>query len=572
MTICGLKLTHDGAVALIDEDRLVCSIELEKINNNLRYSMIEDTRVIEDILEQHGYKLTDIDHFAIDGWGGYNAEELAIQPRLRIGTDCNYLSVDDGKFAMELQVAQYQERNLQTKLSDGLHFDGLRINNVSYPYTSYLHVTGHILSAYCTSPFAARKESSFVLVWDGGMYPCLYEVDYQQSTITPHGPIFLLIGNIYTIFSQYYGPFKIAGSFAKDNLSVAGKVMAYIAKGSCRKDLFPIFRSIMNAGFENTMGYANVFAREFRRIMEKEGLHYCDEDILRTFHEFIGELLIEKLAKKIKRINKATANLCIAGGCGLNIKWNSLIRNAGLFKDVYVPPFPNDSGSAIGAACAKRYELTGKLDLDWNVYCGPGINKNAPSAGWNSRACDIKELAILLHETKDPVVFLNGKAELGPRALGNRSIIAAACSPDIKSVLNRIKGREEYRPVSPICLESHSASLFLPGTSDPFMLFDHMVKDEWLDKIPGVIHLDNTARLQTVNAKQNPVVFRLLDEYYRLSGIPLLCNTSANYNGKGFFPDVHSATAWDGTDFVWCENTLYFKNGSESRINEIFEN
>jgi carbamoyltransferase len=569
MKICGLKLTHDGAVALIDGDQLIFSVELEKLNNNPRYSMIEDAFVIEDILNSHGYSLSDVDHFAIDGWGGYNAEELAIQPRLRIGEQWNYLSIENNGYQFELNIAQYHEDNLSKELAKGLLFEGLHISSSSFAYSSYLHVTGHILSAYCTSPFAQRGKDACVLVWDGGMFPRLYGVRYKEKQIVPFGPLFLLIGNIYTIFSQHFGPFKVSGKFAKDSLSVAGKVMAYIAKGVCHRELFPVFRSLIDEGFDNSMGYANQFAEKFKKRIVEEGMQVSDEDVLRSFHEYLGELLIEKLAKKMKRIGEFNDNLCIAGGCALNIKWNSAIRNAGIFKEVYVPPFPNDSGSAIGVACAKRFELTGNLKLGWNVYCGPLIKKNSPSAGWSSTACDVKKLAKILHHIQQPVVMLNGRAELGPRALGNRSILAPACSKDIKNVLNIMKDREDYRPVSPICLEAHAAELFLPGTNDPFMLFDHTVKNEWIDRIPGIVHLDNTARLQTVNRDQNIILADLLEEYRLLSGIPLLCNTSANYNGKGFFPDVFSATAWDKAEFVWCEDTLYFKEALSEEVSEI---
>jgi carbamoyltransferase len=560
MKICGLKLTHDGSIALIDNDQLIFCIEFEKLNNNPRYEMIEDTDKIEAIIKNQGYTLPDIDYFVIDGWGGYNKEELAIQPRLRIGEKFNYLSARNETIGYELKVAQYQEKYPGDDIVKGLEFEGLRINNHRLPYTSYLHAAGHILSAYCTSPFAEMKQDSFVLVWDGGMFPNLYFVDQNNKKITSHGPLFLLVGNIYTIFSQHFDPFKANGNFAKDSLSIAGKVMAYVAKGTCREELFSIFESVLDIGFDNSMGYANFFARNVKQLIEKKKMNFPDEDILRSFHEFMATLLVEKLSKKIARLSIPNANLCIAGGCALNIKWNSAIRNSGLFKAVFVPPFPNDSGSAIGAACAKRYELTGELALKWNVYSGPNVIKNVPYEGWKSRLCNLKELANILHETGEPIVFLNGKAELGPRALGNRSILATANFFSIKEIMNQIKKREYYRPISPICMEEHAKDLFIPGTSDPYMLYDHLVNENWAKSIPGIIHLDNTARLQTVTKVQNPVVYELLNEYYKLSGIPLLCNTSANYNGSGFFPDVNSATKWNNTNYVWCENELFFKS------------
>ena len=557
MKICGLKLTHDGAVTLIEDGKLVFNVELEKVGNNPRYSSIEETPVIAEILDRHGYSLQSVDAFAIDGWGGDDAGELAIQPRLAIGTEHNMLSVKNGDESYKLDIAMYEEKSPKHNVLEGWKFNGLKIGGVEFEYSSYLHVAGHIMSAYCTSNFAKRKESSYILVWDGGMYPRLYYFDQPTGKIENLGPIFLMIGNMYTIFSQHFGPFKVSGSFAKDNLSVGGKVMAYIALGNVKRELFTHFEAIYTECYNSPMGFANVFANEFKKRIHGKG--YLDEDILHSFHVYLEEMLIDKLAKKIKRFDKKCGNICIAGGCALNIKWNSAIRASGLFQEVYVPPFPNDSGSAIGAACCLMFERQGISALDWSVYSGPGIIKNAPGDGWRASECGIGKLAKFLHDRNEPVVFLNGNAELGPRALGNRSIIAPATSAKMKDILNQVKKREYYRPVSPICLEDKAKMIFEPGIPDPYMLFDHVVKKEWLEKIPAVCHLDETARLQTVNRDQNPLFAELLMRYEEISGLPLLCNTSANFKGCGFFPDISSATGWNQVNYVWCDDTLYEK-------------
>src|SRR5277367_2659752 len=93
------------------------------------------------------------------------------------------------------------------------------------------------------------------------------------------------------------------------------------------------------------------------------------------------------------------------------------------------------------------------------------------------------------------------------------------------------------------------------------MLFEHRVRDGWKEKIPAVVHLDGSARLQTINSKQNPVLFRLLTEYHKRTGVPVLCNTSANRNGSGFFPDMESALGWGRANLVWHQNSLYVKTG-----------
>src|SRR5205085_2506398 len=109
-----------------------------------------------------------------------------------------------------------------------------------------------------------------------------------------------------------------------------------------------------------------------------------------------------------------------------------------------------------------------------------------------------------------------------------RSILASPVSKTMKDRLNTLKLREPYRPVAPVCLEDHAADIFDPGTRDHHMLFEHKVRDSWKEKIPAALHVDQTARLQTVTRKTNPVLFDLLTEFYKVSGIPVLCNTSAN--------------------------------------------
>lgn len=252
-------------------------------------------------------------------------------------------------------------------------------------------------------------------------------------------------------------------------------------------------------------------------------------------------------------------NLCFAGGCALNIKWNSAFRRHPMVKEMWVPPFPDDSGSAIGTACAHLASERGGLRaIDWHVRLGPELlpTPHVPE-GWSITPCRPEELARILHRTGKPVVVLRGRAELGPRALGARSIIAPAVDPKMKDVLNEAKLREPYRPVAPICLVEHAPEIFDPGTPDPYMLYDHYVRPEWVDRIPAVLHLDGTARLQTVSNQDDPNLAAVLREYHKWSGIPVLCNTSANYKGRGFFPDASSAMEWGQVDLVWSEGNLY---------------
>jgi carbamoyltransferase len=277
-------------------------------------------------------------------------------------------------------------------------------------------------------------------------------------------------------------------------------------------------------------------------------------------HQFLEELLLERLSEKLRSWRGTGPwNLCFGGGCALNIKWNSALRAHPDVREMWVPPFPNDSGSALGVAVLGRTRHRGSLGpVDWSARLGPAL-KETPvvPAGWTSTGCDAAELARILHESGEPVVVLNGRAELGPRALGGRSILAAPVDPAMKDELNRVKRREYYRPVAPVCLVEEAPAIFEPGTPDPHMLFEHVVRPEWVQRIPAVIHLDGTARLQTVAEADDPFLAEVLRRYHRLSGIPVLCNTSANFNGRGFFPDVESAIAWGEVDRIWSAGLLY---------------
>ncbi|MFI6934710.1 carbamoyltransferase N-terminal domain-containing protein [Streptomyces sp. NPDC050287] len=553
MLICGLKLTHDGAVALIDGNRLITSVETEKLDNGYRYSELGDLTVVESVLKDVGVGTDDVDAFVVDGWG-HGEERPQVTTRYR-------------SKEILLAVAPYREERLEDDTTLPRVFQGLPWKKTSY--RSYNHATGHVFSAYCASPFAASGQPALVLVWDGGVLPRCYRIRAgQQPVVENLGPIFGLIGNVYPTFAMHFPPFRPEdlgddGRSAYRQLTVPGKVMAYTALGEVRSDLCDVMDDIYDQHLTLSLEFAGMFSEEFlRRTAERE---VEPADAMASFQHWVGGRLVQGLALLRQRCPDLPMNLVLSGGCALNIKWNSRIRAGGLFEKVWVPPFPNDSGSALGVACAEMSRLTGTPTLDWSVYSGPEMIVGEDVDGWTNGPLDVFGLARLLHETGEPVLILHGRAELGPRALGNRSILAAPNRPEMKDLLNKLKGREYYRPVSPICLEHRAPEVFDPGVPDPYMLFEHQVRDTWQSRVPAVMHLDGSARLQTVNHHQNPVVAEVLEEYARLSGIPVLCNTSANNSGRGFFPDVASALRWGRTRYVWNGGRLWTRTGDGQR-------
>ncbi|MEU9291347.1 carbamoyltransferase N-terminal domain-containing protein [Streptomyces sp. NPDC048275] len=571
LIICGLKLTHDGAVALLDDDRLVFSVEMEKLGNGLRYSTVADFSLIPGILSDFGYKPEDVDEWVVDGWDGDVSGTVSL--------------LDQGA-PTEIVVGPYRESAACPALDVPSVSGTFPMDGAAYPYTSFPHAAGHVSSAYVSSPFARRGEASFVLVWDGGLFPRLYWVDPREG-VQNLGELFPVLGHAYAIAGHHFGPFrKTVQSLTVDDLSVAGKLMAYIALGQpddaviavLREEFHRVFESDEPAAVEyraTVGGYGSLFEQsvppvhEFfsavRARVSENGV--SDEDVLAAVHVFFEELLVERItAKVLAAKGEGPWNLCFAGGCALNIKWNSALRAASAFRDVWVPPFPNDSGSAIGAAVLGRAQHAGLTALDWNPRLGPALTPSPElPAGWSTSACTPEELAGILHETGEPVVVLHGRAELGPRALGGRSILAAPVSASMKDELNRVKDREPYRPVAPICLEEEAPKIFSPGTPDPHMLFDHDVRPEWVERIPAVVHLDGTARLQTAGRGDDDLLFTVLSAYHRLSGVPVLCNTSANLNGHGFFPDVASAARWGRVSRIWSDGTLYRRTDGRTK-------
>ena len=540
MLICGIKFGHDGTVALIEGDTLVFSVEMEKLNNGIRHCPLFDLEAVFSILSGYGHSIADIDHFVIDGWHPgkdvFKWRDKAIRlPR------AGYIQTPLDRDLLEFTQGRHEE----------------------FSYSSYPHYAGHAIGAYCTSPFAPDQESSFILSWDGGMVPYLYYFDAARDAIENLGPLFSVVGDLYAEMAAGLGPFS-ANPSQWETLGTPGKIMAYVAHGREQEDLLSQLRE-----FASTLpGLNDATLRQIypanldflHRVKDTPLFKAADGDnVIASYHGFIERRLLESLEAKTKEFSGYARNLCYAGGCALNIKWNQAIRETGLFHEMWIPPFPNDAGSALGTACCAMLTQARVKTLKWSVYSGPEFQLNQTDNGWEARECSLRELAELIHRSDEPVLFLGGRAELGPRALGNRSILAPATRGSMKDILNEVKGREGYRPVAPICLQSHAPEIFNPGVADPYMLYDHQVRDAWKEKIPAIQHLDGTARLQTVNANEHPQVFELLTQYHGLSGVPLLCNTSANFHHKGFFPDLYSATSWGKVNYVWSNGRLFSK-------------
>ena len=282
---------------------------------------------------------------------------------------------------------------------------------------------------------------------------------------------------------------------------------------------------------------ANDFIKDFRYFTFKENLHRGCKDWApdlgpeANFDIAAGvQYVYEKLFDNIlnhARLLSGSKNLVLMGGCALNCSANPIAYK--YFENVWIMPAPGDSGSAIGAVLADR-----KQHIKWpGVYLGYNMGYTATNE------------EIVDHLLKHQMCGLaRGRAEFGPRALGNRSLIADPRGEKIKVAINQIKQREQFRPFAPAILEEFADQyFFMPIKSTPYMQFIAGCKE--YESFPAIVHHDNTSRVQTVNKTDNPEFRALLELWYDRTGCPMLLNTSLNVKGQPMVNDHTDLKNWE---------------------------
>ena len=209
---------------------------------------------------------------------------------------------------------------------------------------------------------------------------------------------------------------------------------------------------------------------------------------------------------------------------------------------MFVPPVANDSGSAIGTAIDAQFHFTGNPKVAWDVYSGLDFlsDEAVDAAQFDEWELNISTVASML--ASDLIMgWANGRYEIGPRALGNRSILAAPFKASTRERLNVIKQREQFRPIAPVCLEDDAGKWFGCNRPSPFMLYTQRAST---DSLAAVTHVNQTARIQTVSALTNRPMFELLTAFKAITGYGVLCNTSLNFNNKGFINKMSDLSAY----------------------------
>jgi carbamoyltransferase len=399
------------------------------------------------------------------------------------------------------------------------------------------HHVAHAASAYLGAPEAFR--SCAVLVLDGRGESASHlvgrvrdgELEPLCAQGLPHS-----LGIVYESLTQHLGFRRASDEY---------KVMALASYGRPRflGELREAVRCTGDGGFAAEPLDWHQFAPS---ISSEAGWTSDHADLAASVQRRLEEVILELAGWLQDRTGER--RLAMAGGVALNCVANSRLWREGPFDDVWVQPAAGDSGTALGAALFVARELGDEVSSVAAADLGRGFSDDELET-WLDRAGvpyerpdDVAEEAAETISRNGIVAWFQGRAEYGPRALGHRSLLADPRSAANLERLNDVKGREQFRPVAPMVLSERASEIFYGGPiPSPYMLFTHRVHDRWVKQIPAVVHVDGTARIQTVDAATEPLVARMLRAYERRTGVPVVVNTSLNTAGRPMVDDPRDA-------------------------------
>lgn len=503
-------LTHDHSFVLMHNGKIEKFIQLERISRKKHDNKLE--KHLFELLKQAKLLNKNIDIVFVD----------AVHGRSFISSN--------GAIRFETKPV----KQLQNKIEKGNLW---WLNDFKKNAYVLNHELAHIFS--CIPFFGNFKKNSLLIHFDGGASVSNFSAWHYTNTnelklIEYHWDL----KEITSFFNANALIFTILGVKKQLQLSVPGKLMGFASYGKYRQQIADWLQE--NDYFQSIWGKKTAFYEQANTQFGWENTHFHTkdtflQDIAATFHQ----IFIDKLLKKIKILQKQTNTdfLYYSGGSALNIKFNSLLLNSKLFQDIFVPPCPSDTGLAIGAAAYLEQQK------------GNPIQQHSPYLNnWNIEHYTNEVKPEMIQKTAE--LLINKKivgtcisySEVGPRALGNRSVLALANSKKLAQKVSEFcKKREWYRPVAPVMLEKNAKKY--TGLTEihhlaQFMLLEFKILPAYQKELEGVVHIDQTARIQVIkNRKQNPFMFDLLTFIDKKYQIGALINTSFNQQGE---PIVHT--------------------------------
>jgi carbamoyltransferase len=538
---------HDTSACLVKDGEVIAAAEEERfthVKHGKRpvpfTTYILPYHAIHFCLKQAGIPLSQVDHVAYSfnpyvllGDKPANVLELPLEPSA-------HAQENGGQSPWEALFLSYIV-NAPRQLVDGAPFelrkffrDGREDGHYRYEWHFVEHHLSHAASAFLPSPF----EESAVMTIDGrGEQATTSYFMGKGTSLRPLGEVDMpnSLGMLYEQLTDYLGFMPSSDEF---------KVMALASFGEPR--YMDDFNEIIHVGDHGSyvINYPLDLEKRFGPARQKgdplEQRHY---DIAKSLQTALEDTVL-KLAAWLHQAT-GSDNLCMAGGVALNCVMNSRLRDEGPFKNIWVQPASGDAGTALGAALWVDLEQRDCIGEDEkrpyrmdHVFLGPQYSdaeiekflrqSNLPY----EKPENLYDTVAALLEQGKVVAWFQSRMEFGPRALGSRSLLASPIPADMKDRLNVIKSRENFRPVAPVVLEEEAPKWFKGATVSPYMLFVYNIPEDRGNKIPGVRHVDGTARIQTINRDQNPPYYDLINAFYKRTGVPVLINTSFNTLGE----------------------------------------
>ena len=534
MYILGLTTLGDAAASLIHDGKIIAAAEEERFSRVKHHSGFPYL-AIQYCLDEAGIKIADVAHVALY-WKPWILRHKAMQAikAATISPDMFRARVDRG---IE-QVSKSYLGMLRYPREIRRHFGP---SNFKFHY--YEHHLCHAASAFYLSPF----ESAAILTMDGTgeetttMFSRGEDVNLKplKRIKLPHS-----LGQFYSAVTNFIGFDMFAGD--------EWKLMGLAAYGEPKyKDFF--LRRVLSANGNgdfhlNIRTLDHHLAKHYQfpdeLILELGRARQPDEQIEKRHMDIAAsaqQVLEDVVLKLLQNLHQQTGekNLCLAGGVAFNSVMNGRVMQESAFENFFIQPAAGDAGCSLGAAYLVHHKVLKQPRAPHmeHAYYGPGFSSEECAAALKAADLEFETLeedqliGRVAKMIADGAIvgWFHGRMEFGPRALGRRSFLADPRRADMRELLNeKVKLREWFRPLAPSMLEEASQKLFGIDHRDPFMVTVLGVREEMRDKIPAVVHVDGTARPQTVSRKTNPRYWKLLKEFERIAGVPVLLNTSFN--------------------------------------------
>jgi carbamoyltransferase len=548
MVILGLSNMRDAAAALIADGRLVAAAEEERFVR-IKHVTALPLQAIRSCLRDAGLRPADVTGWAVAWkyWVVGRRARLLLGAMLRSPT----LLRVKGRRGAERLTSEWAElallsRHLRCALGPG-----------QYRPVSLDHHLCHAASCFFPSPY----DRAAILVVDGASeaHTAMLAVgEGRRIRVLQRVPLPHSLGQLYAGFTSYLGFRPDQDEYIVMGLAAYGepRYAPLIRERVMR--LEPEGRIHLNTRlFDFHLARVGLFLPEFVRLfgsprLPGEEISARHRDMAASIQMILEEAMLH-LARHLKRVTKLD-QLCMAGGVAFNCVANSRIRREAGFRDVYIQPAAGDAGAALGAALwfADRRNGLDVREVMRHAYWGPAYAEAECRGALEQAGIPFETLGedelyarVARELARGRLVFwFQGRMEWGPRALGNRSLLADPRREDMRELINaKVKLREPFRPFAPAVLEERAKEFFQIDGPSPFMQFTVPVLPSAKGLIPAVVHVDGTARVQTVDQNSNPRFRGLLQAFDRETGVPVLLNTSFN---------VHEPIVCSPQDAVMC--------------------